>query len=129
MAEQSQEHGKSMQEKDLEISALRARAVHFENESTQTKVRLAQLEKQLVAAQHDGTTWQKEAARFSSDLKKSVELQNELVARMKANEEAYKNAQNLEKMFETVRSEYDATSKVLQQVQDAANVQAPPGET
>jgi len=48
---------------------------------------------------------------------------------MKANEEAYKNAQNLEKMFETVRSEYDATSKVLQQVQDAANVQAPPGET
>jgi len=74
MAEQSQEHGKSMQEKDLEISALRARAVHFENESTQTKVRLAQLEKQLVAAQHDGTTWQKEAARFSSDLKKSVEV-------------------------------------------------------
>eukprot|EP00193_Tetraselmis_chui_P008711 CAMPEP_0177759148 /NCGR_PEP_ID=MMETSP0491_2-20121128/4573_1 /TAXON_ID=63592 /ORGANISM="Tetraselmis chuii, Strain PLY429" /LENGTH=132 /DNA_ID=CAMNT_0019274949 /DNA_START=382 /DNA_END=780 /DNA_ORIENTATION=+ len=112
-----------IKKKDSEVEELSARAVHFENESKRLRVRLEEAEKQLVAAQNERTVWEKETSRCSADLKKSAQLQKELMERIESNEEALQNAQNLQKMFEAVKSEYDATSAGLQQIQHTVDLE------
>jgi multidrug resistance efflux pump len=53
----------------------------------------------------------------------NLQLQKELMERIGSNEEALQNAQNLQKMFEAVKSEYDATSAGLQQIQHAVDLE------
>lgn len=49
-----------------------------------------------------------------------VQLQTELMDRLKSNEEAYNQAQNLEKLFKTVKMEYDATVPIVKEFQQKA---------
>ena len=57
---------------------------------------------------------------FQPYLLVGLQLQDELIQKMKGNEKAYEQAKNLEAMFKSVKDEYDATVPIVKEFQKQA---------
>mmetsp|Transcript_2502 Transcript_2502/g.7158 ORF Transcript_2502/g.7158 Transcript_2502/m.7158 type:complete len:188 (-) Transcript_2502:136-699(-) len=107
----------ALQEKQDEINTLTAKSVHLEQVQKGMTNQQVEMTKQLTAAQNAAKAHKQEASRLATQLHAALQLQNELMERMKSNEEAYDQAKRLEEMFKTVKSEFESTSKIVEDFQ------------